>query len=115
MELGGILRYELSRHGFGTILEPTPGQVKKYFSGSGRASKQDMEHAWTNLYQLPDIYTIFKSKRKTNETVHHPMEDIIDGLACALYPIISGRPRKNKGKKRKKNDLVLTNHSKAKR
>jgi Holliday junction resolvasome RuvABC endonuclease subunit len=78
-EIGGVLRWTLRRRKF-TFEDVSPLTLKKHFTGSGRASKEDMYKEWIRR-GYSDLTKILSLKRPTDK----PAEDIIDAAALALY------------------------------
>lgn len=83
MELGGCLRFMLCCYGF-EIMELSPSTIKKTFSGSGRATKEDMYDAAMNRFHLPDIAALIGVPVGDLIHIPHPVEDIVDAIATAV-------------------------------
>lgn len=84
IELGGIIRNELFKEGI-RYYEVSPTSIKKWFSGSGHATKTDM---WNCFYRRTgiDLRALSSSKNKEwVKQVPHPFEDIVDSFALACY------------------------------
>lgn len=83
------LLYELGslvRNHFGTkhpMYEFAPAQVKKAFTGNGRADKFDMYRTFLKELHMPNLHTEF-SLNPNVKTLQHPIEDIADSLAVCL-------------------------------
>ena len=97
-ELGGILRISLYRLKW-TFSEMSPGTVKKYFAGNGRASKLDMVAAYHVKYpRFTDVMKVRDGQ--------HPQEDMIDALGIVLAgmyaKVIPKRKKKSRKRKPKK-------------
>jgi len=90
-ELGGCLRRSLC-HMKHTIMEIPPSTVKKIFSGSGKADKNEMYSSYRQIYDLPDLFTLLSLGEEqpyleTDKTIPHPIEDMVDALAVAMATI----------------------------
>jgi Holliday junction resolvasome RuvABC endonuclease subunit len=83
MELGGCLRFMICCYGF-KILELSPSTIKKTFSGSGRATKEEMYAAARNRFHLPDIATLIGVPVDGLKHIPHPVEDVVDAIATAV-------------------------------
>lgn len=90
-ELGGILRWELTKAGV-DMVEIPPSVVKKLFSGKGHATKQQMYTAYVQQFAGPCLYDMlnipFNPKTKPKNLPPHPIEDVVDGLAVALSTLV---------------------------
>jgi Holliday junction resolvasome RuvABC endonuclease subunit len=78
-EIGGILRWIVYGAGFKHI-DVSPSSLKKSFTGSGRATKDEMYESWLTR-GLPDLATILKLKNRTDK----PAEDIVDAYALTVH------------------------------
>lgn len=74
----GILKFKLNQAGI-KYYTPTPGQIKKFYTGNGAAKKELMVYTFEKKTSN-DLYDIFKW-----ESVKSPMSDIADSHAMALY------------------------------
>ena len=74
----GILKYKLREAGI-KYITPTPGQIKKYYTGRGNAKKEFMVYSYIEKTGL-DLHKIFG-----RETASSPLSDIADSHAMALY------------------------------
>jgi Holliday junction resolvasome RuvABC endonuclease subunit len=104
-ELGGILRYRLWQENITYLIIP-PSQVKKEFTGNGRADKSDMHREFRHR-GLPDLLTLFtrdggKRKRGSTDTtslvknIMHPVQDIVDAVALTCRTTLAGYKKKEK-------------------
>ena len=71
----GAIYYTLSKD-FNVVLAP-PSTVKKFFTGNGRAKKEDM------LAKCPEY--LINTFKKT----HKKIDDLVDGYALAMYGLLS--------------------------
>lgn len=98
-ELGGILRWELSKAGV-DMMEIPPSVIKKLFSGKGNATKQQMYTAYCQQFAGPSLYDMlnipFNPKTKSKNLPPHPIEDLVDGLAVAMSMLIMLDSKKGK-------------------
>ena len=83
MELGGCLRFMLNCYGY-QVLELSPSTIKKTFSGTGRATKEDMYDAARCRFRLPDIAALIGVPVDNLVHIPHPVEDIVDAIATAV-------------------------------
>lgn len=95
-ELGGMFRYFLLENGW-TFSELSPGTVKKFFTGNGRASKAEMVQAYHEKHKYPLMNEVFKIT-----DLQHPQEDMVDALAILLTGVAGVVPKKRKVRKRKR-------------
>jgi Holliday junction resolvasome RuvABC endonuclease subunit len=77
-ELGGILKYKLHVSGY-VFEEIAPTRLKKWFTNTGRATKEDMNKHFISI-GFPNLLGIFEMNKCKG--VPNPVQDIID--ACAL-------------------------------
>lgn len=98
-ELGGCIRYHITKKAGWSFYELSPGQIKKHFAGDGRAKKDAMLKAYQKDYPLMDTLLRIKSHQ-------HPQEDMIDALATLLTGMHGNEKKKRTlpegAKKRKK-------------
>ncbi len=83
MELGGCLRLLLHSYGY-AVREISPSAIKKHFSGSGKARKEDMFRAALDRHHLPDVAAIIGVQVEGLARIPNPVEDIVDAIATAL-------------------------------
>jgi Holliday junction resolvasome RuvABC endonuclease subunit len=76
-ELGGILKYLLYNNGR-QFAEVPPTRLKKWFTGSGRASKELMYEHFI-LKGLPPLIEIFEMEKCKG--IPNPVQDIVDAFA----------------------------------
>ena len=95
-ELGGILRHYISENKW-SFSELSPGTIKKFFSGNGRASKSEMIEAYREKHGYPMLNDLFKIK-----DLQHPQEDMVDAIAILLTGLSGVKPKKPKKRKIKK-------------
>jgi Holliday junction resolvasome RuvABC endonuclease subunit len=83
-ECGGILRLTLSlaKH---QIFEMGITANKKMFSGTGSATKNEMETALYNIYKFPNFTKLIGLKKEEYADTPHPCDDMIDAFALALF------------------------------
>ncbi len=74
----GILKYVLSQKNI-QFSTPSPGTIKKFFTGKGNATKEFMTYTF-GIKTGYDLYEIFN-----RESLGGPMADIADSYAMALY------------------------------
>lgn len=90
-ELGGILRWEVSRHKV-DMIEIPPSVNKLLFSTKGHATKYEMYQAFKTLFQGPDLYDMlnihFNPKAKLKNLPPHPIEDLVDSFSIALSTLV---------------------------
>ena len=77
-EFGGILRYNLTQLGL-NYTEYAPGHVKKIFSGSGKATKNDMYTAYLQR-GYRDLLVLFNLNSKST-SIPNPVQDLVDAIA----------------------------------
>lgn len=88
VELGGILRSLLWLKGHRDFIEMSASSIKLFFSGNGKADKQDMYQAYRKIWCGPDLYSTHGLKEEsTYKHVPHPLEDEMDALAIALFTL----------------------------
>lgn len=80
-ELGGCLRMFLNAFHY-PMVEYSPTQVKKQFTGRGNATKSDMYRVYTDTYKMPDMYPTFSLR--SDQSVPHPIEDLVDSFAVVM-------------------------------
>ena len=76
-ELGGIVRYHISVLGI-PFEDIAPTSLKKQFTGSGKAQKEDMYQTFISK-NLPNLKRIFKVEQCNG--VPTPVQDIVDSVA----------------------------------
>jgi len=86
-ELGGIVKYQLYLQKF-TVEEIAPTKLKKWFTGHGRATKEDMYmHAIKGCF--PELINTFEMQ--ACKGIPNPVQDIVDAYALVeslrLHPI----------------------------
>lgn len=74
----GILKYILRKNGI-KFSTPSPGTIKKFFTGKGNATKEFMTYTFCEK-SGHDLYKIFN-----RESLGGPMADIADSYAMAMY------------------------------
>jgi len=82
-EIGGIFRQHLYKKGIDFIEYP-PKSIKKFFTGNGNASKYTMYLCFKRL-DVVDLQDVLSIKVERASQIPHPVEDIVDSVAIALY------------------------------
>ena len=82
-ELGGLIRHAIWQQDI-DYQDIAPTSVKKQFTGSGKATKEDMWLAYLKK-GYPDLIALLRLNSVT--TIPHPVQDIVD--AIALVEIIA--------------------------
>jgi Holliday junction resolvasome RuvABC endonuclease subunit len=81
-ELKGIVLYKLRKY---DVREISPSVNKKFFTGSGNATKKHMYKQFVSMHPEINLFDIFDMEYKEgSEDVPCPIQDIIDGYSLAL-------------------------------
>jgi Holliday junction resolvasome RuvABC endonuclease subunit len=88
-ELGGIIRHALMQLQHVNFKDVSPTQLKRKFTGSGRATKNAMYESFISK-GLPDLARIFKVQNCKN--IPNPVQDIVDATALVLEAVDSAAP-----------------------
>lgn len=86
IELGACLRYELFQK-VRVLTEIPPTQVKRMFTGVGKATKDDMYKAYREIYELPCLQKMLGFTRELKH-LQKPVDDCVDALAVAFCTIM---------------------------
>lgn len=90
IELGACLRYEMFQK-VRVLTEIPPTQVKRMFTGVGKATKDDMYKAYLETYELPCLQTMLGFTRQYKH-LQKPVDDCVDALAVAFctFMLVNG-------------------------
>lgn len=76
-ELGGILKHSLWRSGY-SFEEIPPTRLKKWFTGSGKATKEKMYESFVSK-GFPKLIEIFEMQECKG--IPCPVQDVVDGIS----------------------------------
>lgn len=86
IELGGVLRWSLFRN-IKKLVEISPCQVKRLFSGMGKATKEEMVHAALHTYKIPCLHKMLGINANRKHAVK-PVDDAVDAIAVAFCTML---------------------------
>ena len=87
IEIGAVLRWSLFQK-VTHLVELAPTQIKRVFSGLGKATKEDMVDAAVRKYKIPCIHKMLGIDNTDRKFAAKPVDDAVDAIAVAFCTML---------------------------